>query len=876
MAKRIKSEDLFEGDLAAGQIQSFLKLLGVLEQVEKQFVSIAETSRKFTGADTSSVSGIRNLTVAHSEAAAMEKEIIRLENERIKAVTRLNALILGYADATNQAKKELEQAMAAEKAKIQTENELVGTYQRSVNLLNSMKQKYLDLFMAGEAAAKGTLALKKEIDALDEKVKLANAAVGNFQRNVGNYSSAFGKYTYAVNSLQQVLRELPNFAFSARIGFMAISNNIPILVEQFQRVKEEMGSTTKALGIFVRSVFSVQSAVLIFITLSNIFADEIGSWIKGLFSASDATKALKDRILELNKEIEASGKSAIKTVAEEASRIKLLTDVLKSETTTLEQKKRAKKELNEIAPDYLAFIEEENIGTERSNNLMNTYISNLQKKAKAQAMYKQLSTAEEKIFAADIIQKEDIISGDDAKEFLGEQTFNAAVKAGEDLAKRYNASTSYTAETVQSEVRQAILKVMIGMEARRNMIYQEIESMGLGFGFISLKDEKETKQKKEKTPDQIANDIQVTQWRLQQAENRAKIAELDKRTDAALLKSTKQTAEEREWIEKKLASELKLIEIGMLEEKLRIMKMQQSILPNQLQQMEEWMARIKLLKAELGIDDYFLGPSGPVSKTAPKQDKKTQDDTLKNLMNAYKEFDRLMQKHEDLVGKRLDRQISASQRRQTQLRELAAKGLKDAEDNLALEEKKELEFQRKQDLLSKRQQRRQLLIAGLQTYSNLTASGDPNALGNTINQLGQLIGAVSALPTFFEGTENVEESLGKPHLPGTKDRYVIRVDGKERIFTGEQNAMIGDMSNEEAANILYNFRVGASSIPGIVAVKHHDDRVVHALNDVKQAIEQKPDRDYYFSDTERAIIETIVTGQKVEKRIHQTGGLWQR
>ena len=64
----------------------------------------------------------------------------------------------------------------------------------------------------------------------------AEQASGRFQRNVGNYASAWNGLSFSV---QQVARELPSLAVSANTFFLAISNNLPILVDEIAKARKE-------------------------------------------------------------------------------------------------------------------------------------------------------------------------------------------------------------------------------------------------------------------------------------------------------------------------------------------------------------------------------------------------------------------------------------------------------------------------------------------------------------------------------------------------------------------------------------------------------------------------------------------------------------
>ena len=60
--------------------------------------------------------------------------------------------------------------------------------------------------------------------------------------------------------------------------------------------------------------------------------------------------------------------------------------------------------------------------------------------------------------------------------------------------------------------------------------------------------------------------------------------------------------------------------------------------------------------------------------------------------------------------------------------------------------------------------------------------GEKDAVTSTLNDMTRLLGALSALPGFIDGTETtVGAALGKPQLNTGTDDYIVRVDGSEKI-----------------------------------------------------------------------------------------------
>ena len=60
---------------------------------------------------------------------------------------------------------------------------------------------------------------------------------------------------------------------------------------------------------------------------------------------------------------------------------------------------------------------------------------------------------------------------------------------------------------------------------------------------------------------------------------------------------------------------------------------------------------------------------------------------------------------------------------------------------------------------------------------------------------------------FIDGTENVERDLKGNKVHSGTDGYMIAVDGKERILNPKQNKMVGDLSNDELAQIAADYKL---------------------------------------------------------------------
>ena len=90
-------------------------------------------------------------------------------------------------------------------------------------------------------------------------------------------------------------------------------------------------------------------------------------------------------------------------------------------------------------------------------------------------------------------------------------------------------------------------------------------------------------------------------------------------------------------------------------------------------------------------------------------------------------------------------------------------------------------------------------------FAAKTEQGDKNALGSTITDLTVLSSFIQGLQGFYEGTENTGSSGALRDQHGVITGYTHK---NERVFNEKQNNRIGNISNEDAANVLEAFNKG--------------------------------------------------------------------
>ncbi len=130
-------------------------------------------------------------------------------------------------------------------------------------------------------------------------------AVGQNQRNVGNYKSAWDGLGF---SFTQVARELPALAINFQTFALAISNNLPMAIDEIAKAKTEIkalqaeGKETPTLfQRITKSALSFQVGISLLITAFTLFSGKIIEFVGNLLSSEAAQEKAAKKLTELNK-----------------------------------------------------------------------------------------------------------------------------------------------------------------------------------------------------------------------------------------------------------------------------------------------------------------------------------------------------------------------------------------------------------------------------------------------------------------------------------------------------------------------------------------------------------------------------------------------
>lgn len=384
---------------------------GLIVKLQKAHEEIQKINAKGIEFNSSSNNGGLKSTITLTE------EYNKLVKQTERAVIQDKLAQEGYNKSLLEARARKNEVNKQTRLQIKYEQALGGVYDKLDAKLSMLNNEYRDLAVRKQLGVKLSIEeekrmtfLTKKIQTYDGVLKKVDGTSGKFGRNVGNYKSGFDGLGF---SIAQISREAPAFANSMQTGFMAISNNIPMAIDEITKLrtanrllKAEGKPTTSVLSKIGKALFGWQTLLSVGVTLLTIYGADLVKWGQKVAGAGDVVGKMKKNTKELNKEV---AQMSSQTIPQFLALVKISRDV----ATTEKQRADAIKELNRTYPDFNANILTESKNTDLANTAIKEYVNKLGQKAKAQASmnmmqekYNTLIIAEQKTakFADEILK----------------------------------------------------------------------------------------------------------------------------------------------------------------------------------------------------------------------------------------------------------------------------------------------------------------------------------------------------------------------------------------------------------------------------------------------------------------------------------------
>ena len=298
----------------------------------EEYRNLSETERNEVGVGKAILNTINNLKTQMSQLTGqMKTEVSQItalqaaqqklnflrseEGQKLLAIRKeISSIVSGRSsetqkvDALTAAQQKLQQVQSQEYQEIQKLNQQIKQQQKEQKLLATInssaegsytrlaaqyelnKLKLNAMSAAERQNTEAGKALETQTKNIYKQMIVLQEATGNHRLSVGNYARTWNGLGNAMN---QVVRELPSMAVSLNTFFLAISNNLPILVDEIQNLKEKnkaliaQGKPAQSvMKTILKSIFSWQTAMIVGITILSAHGKEIVNWISHIGDAA--------------------------------------------------------------------------------------------------------------------------------------------------------------------------------------------------------------------------------------------------------------------------------------------------------------------------------------------------------------------------------------------------------------------------------------------------------------------------------------------------------------------------------------------------------------------------------------------------------------
>ena len=284
----------------------------LLKEQSTSWKSIVDEIKKINqSAPSSYIKMQKELADSIAKADQVEQRYQATLSKRTQLQNKINTDVQKILNTGSSLAKQQEKEIALEAKRQAQLEKSTNTYQKVQDRVRQLTQTYNDLATRQALGQKldaqqlSQLAkLEGQLQAYDKILKQVDATVGKNQRNVGNYASGWNGLG---NSINQITRELPAFTFSAQTGFLALSNNIPMLADEIKRVSDNVAEMRAkgqqvpgVMSQILTSFLSWQTALSLAVTLITVYGKEIGVLFDEMFQGSKKIDAAKIALTSYN------------------------------------------------------------------------------------------------------------------------------------------------------------------------------------------------------------------------------------------------------------------------------------------------------------------------------------------------------------------------------------------------------------------------------------------------------------------------------------------------------------------------------------------------------------------------------------------------
>lgn len=242
---------------------------------------------------------ISEITSAYRQQGATIDPLVQAHERLAQATSSENEQLQRYKLLINETNRVAKLTAQINISAEGSYNRLAAQYELNKIKLNAMSGAEREATDVGKKLEAETKAIYDQMIRLQE-------ATGKHTLSVGNYKRVWDGLGF---SITQVVRELPAAAVSANTFFLAISNNLPMVVDEIKRFRQEGGTIPQVIRKIIASLLSWQTALVLVLTALSMYGRDIIEWVGNLFKAEGAIMSVKDAMSKLKDELKESSGS---------------------------------------------------------------------------------------------------------------------------------------------------------------------------------------------------------------------------------------------------------------------------------------------------------------------------------------------------------------------------------------------------------------------------------------------------------------------------------------------------------------------------------------------------------------------------------------
>lgn len=441
---------------------------GATEEGRKKIDSYEKQVRSLARAEV-------DLKLAMNDTA---KEIAVLKQQQT-GQTRLNKLVA-----------KLNNSMAG------SYNALSAQYELNKIKMNNLSQSYLENTEAGKRLVKQTAEIYAAMDKYQK-------STGKHTLSVGNYKQAFDGLGFSVS---QVARELPSLAISANTFFLAISNNIPMVVDEIQKLRAANEAAAKAgeaqvsiTGKLIKAMFSFNTVMVLVLTAFSIWGKDITNWISSLFTG----KKRVDNLTSSLKHMADAMQNARLETAKETLKLNLLYKTATNNAKSTNERTKAVKALKKEYPEYFKNLSDEEIKLGKASKAYKEATKAITENAKARAALDKITELQKEFIETDqkrigLLTKQVQAHGELAKaEKYTAKVSSTITATSTQAASQYYAATASNVNKLKDDIKEYGEEAEI-LAKRQTVLTKSMENLTRFVNVDSVTGKDTTKDSKKK------------------------------------------------------------------------------------------------------------------------------------------------------------------------------------------------------------------------------------------------------------------------------------------------------------------------------------------------------------------------------------------